>query len=388
MVRIGILTYFASINYGAFLQAYALQKSLENRYGHIAGIEIINYDSKIAHELYLNRSAISDAAAGNKLSKQYENFIQSRKKLKLSKDKIISDNIYEIQQFLYGKYDIIIVGSDEVWRSDSFRGFPNAYWLNFDLGKTVYMAYAVSGRNDYQEMPQNMREYIRDSIQRFAYIGTRDEVTRRELLRIEGRKIYRNCDPCFLMPQLFRLSDEEKENVRKKYDIDHSQPIVSIMMQDVNAGNILYRMMKRDNHVLYLYNMNDNMNENNLAEASPFEWNCLIAISDLIVTDFFHGTVFSILHQIPFISIEGKEKGRGKIENLLIENNMNDRFVYESDYNGNHRALAMDLYTKGRKAMRTYAPSLARKAMEYEYQKSGSFFEMLDTLTRKNTFGS
>ena len=170
MIRIGILTYFASINYGAFLQAYALQKCLENRYEHIAEVEIIDYDAKIAHDYYLNRITRFGAPADDKLSKQYEAFIQERKRLTLSKDKLISDNLDELRQFLQGKYDIIIAGSDQIWKTDSFRGFPNAYWLNFDLGETVYMAYAVSGRNAYEEMSWDQQEYIRNSLKRFVYI--------------------------------------------------------------------------------------------------------------------------------------------------------------------------------------------------------------------------
>lgn len=379
MKRIGILTYFASINYGAFLQAFALRESLEKRYGQIAKIEIINYDSEIAHERYLDNTITANVYINEKRSRQYRAFIQSREKLRLPKDKMVSDNISEIQQFLCGKYDIIIVGSDEVWRADSFRGFPNAYWLNFDLDKTVYMAYAVSGRSPYRELPRDKRMYICNALKRFVYIGTRDEVTRRELLKLDSKKIInRNCDPCFLMPQLFKVSNEEKRSIREKYHIRNSQPMISIMMKNMDVVNRLYRMMKYDNQVICLYNVNENMKENNPTEASPIEWSQLIAASDLVITDYFHGTVFSILHGVPFISMEGEEPGRGKIENLLLENDMRDRFVYQSYYIGNNRALAIDLYTMGRKAVREYESSLIRKAMEKEFRKSTSFFEMLD----------
>lgn len=376
MVRIGILTYFASINYGAFLQAYALQKSLENRYKNIVDIELINYDTQTAHQNYLNGVSDKKGKARDKALCQYNKFVQAREQQKLSKDSLITDDIEQFKKFVYGRYDIIVVGSDEIWKTDSFRGFPNAYWLNFDLENTVYMAYAVSGRNDYQKMALEMQDYIRSSVKRFSYIGTRDHVTRNELLKIEKRKIYRNCDPTFLMPELFHVLN--KAYIRKKNGLSQNKPLISIMIKNAELSARLYKMLRYDNQVICLYNINERLNEGNLVELSPFEWSDIIGVSDLVITDYFHGTVFSILHEVPFVAIENAERGRGKIENLLLENYLNDKFSYLADYNGNYRLAAIDIFTRGRKEMKNYDPSIARKTKEREMKKATSFFVELE----------
>ncbi len=374
MVRIGILTYFASINYGAFLQTYALQEFLRKRYVSAAEVEVINYESESSYLLYLNRARTQE-----KLFFQYEKFIQSRKVLRLSDEKLITNDIGQVKEFLYEKYDIIIVGSDEIWKTNSSRGFPNAYWLNFDLGDTVYMAYAVSGRNDYKKLTEELQEYMRSSIKRFAYIGTRDEVTRRELLEIQKRKIERNCDPVFLDPQLFERRDE-KNRVKKKYGLPYDRPIISIMMHNDKIGFRLCRMLRNENQVVFLYDMNSYSKANNLTALSPFEWSEVISISDLVITEYFHAVVFSILYKIPFMAIEDSEMGRGKIENLLCENFMQDKFLYLQDYKDNAGMLTADLYTKGRKEMQEYTPFLAEQAIKNECDKASTFFVKLEEI--------
>lgn len=384
MLRIGILTYFASINYGAFLQAYALQECLKSRYSDLADIELIDYEAKTAHEIYLRRTLNMDHLLRNKLVRQYDKFLKDREKLKLSKEFLITDSIKQVEKFLQGKYDIIIAGSDEIWRTDSFRGFPTAYWLNFNLGKTIYMAYAVSGRNDYQKLTKGMQKYMKDSVEHFYYIGTRDEVTKRELRQIVNQEIDRNCDPIFLIPELFRIKDKEKVRKRltEKFGIAIDRPLISLMLSysedNCEIAGHLFNMMRHDSLVLNLYEPYKGVSEYNLIELSPFEWSDVIGISDLVITDFFHGTVFSLLHGVPFLSVEHSKKGRGKIENLLKENFMEDKILYQIDYNGNNKKLAVDLYTKARKEMRHYRNSHAEKVMLREYEKSRNFFDVLE----------
>ena len=387
MLRVGILTYFASINYGAFLQAYALQKALENKYGEIANIEIINFDTRISRDKYLNNVNSNKGKSYIKARCQYNKFIASWKKLKLSCDSLVSDNIDEVKEFLEGKFDIIVVGSDEVWKTDSFRGFPTPYWLNFELSGTTYMAYAVSGRNDYQKMKADMKLYIKEAMQRFAYIGARDEITRKELLKIHNMEIFRNCDPTFLNPQLFHVSDEKKKRIKEKYGLNSEKPVVSIMVHNRHLGSRLHRMLNYENQVIYLFNINESVRDCNWIEFSPFEWSDMIAVSDFVITSFFHGTVFSIIHETPFLAVEMSEKGRGKIENLLIENHMSDRMVFLSDFEGNLRLAAIDIYTKLHKEWKTYDYGLAQRAKENEAGKNVAFFKAMDKIVRNKIAG-
>lgn len=383
MVRIGILTYFASINYGAFLQAYALQRCLEERYSTAAEVEMINYTSRIAHDIYIKRAvSSSSAAARRKMISQYDKFVQSREKLRLSEGALISDDIGLAEKYMRGKYDVIIAGSDQIWKTDGMRGFPNAYWLNFDLGRTVRMAYAVSGRNDYSLLNPEMQRYMEASISRFAYIGTRDEITRAELLEIGNRKVERNCDPVFINPKLFQLGNEDtdKKRIKEKYGLNPDKPLISIMTSHSELGKRICRMLENDNQVIFLFNMNEYYQKYSLPDLSPFEWNEVINASDLVITDFFHGTAFSLIHGVPFVALEQNERGRGKIENLLHENNMEDKLLYIRDYEGEPRRLAIAIYTKARKAMRDSVAVASERAVEKESKKAEDFYRELDNV--------
>ena len=376
MINLGILTFFSSINYGAFLQAYTLQEYLRKNYADVLNVEIINLNTKASQEVYLERIIFQDMRYREQVIAQYDLFLSARNKLLLSKDEFISDNIDDAKCYLQERYEIIVVGSDEVWRVDSIRSFPNVYWMNFTLKGTVYMAYAVSGRNDYQKLNAEMQQYIKSSVDRFAYIGTRDEITRKELLKISMWEIDRNCDPVFLMPELYIRTDIEKEKTKERYKLNNGKPVVSIMVTDKYIGFKLYRMLKNDNRVVNLYNVNEAVGESNLIDLSPFDWSDVIGISDLVITDYFHGVVFSIIHEVPFFAVEHSKKGRGKIENLLLENGMRNRFLYLDDYIEKQR-LVMDLYTKARNEMKNCNKIMMKEIKEKEYQKSKGFFMKL-----------
>lgn len=127
-MKIGILTYHASHNYGAFLQAYALQNVLKEQTGN--DIEIIDFNMPQALEFYENAAnpKTTDGEHSSFYKKRYHMFIkQSRERHELSEEFLVTDDIKVFQEWVSGKYDLIIVGSDEVWALGTFRGFPNPY---------------------------------------------------------------------------------------------------------------------------------------------------------------------------------------------------------------------------------------------------------------------
>ena len=375
-MRIGILTFFASINYGAFLQAYSLQQVLLQRYAGSAVVEMIGYDSDRAHNLYSHWGAKEDVD-------KYASFVSDWKYLNLTEKMLISDNIEEISRFISEQdYDIVISGSDEVFKTDGMRGFPNAYWLNYDIGKAKRFAYAVSGRNNYLLHEETERKYIKSALEQFFFLGTRDEITRKELGNFTDRSIYMNCDPCFLLADFWA----GRESVFRKYKgVDRlncnkdlpDKKVVLVMTADYKIAKVFREMYSSEFVVVGNMVRNKSYTDEYIYDFGPFRWADYFSKIDFMITDFFHGTVFSIINNVPFISIERVTRGRSKIENLLREHDMENRLLYLEDYSDGLEKLVMTLRGMMDGIM-DEPKALCEEIVKKEQAKAESFFEAIE----------
>ena len=126
-MRIGILTFHRSFNYGAFMQCFSLVTRLKRTFPG-SDIEVVDYTSMNALAGYDDEIKRAEPDIANKLKSRNSSFKQCQEILPLSNRRIISDDIEDITHFLNENYDVIVVGSDAVWNWMS-RGFPNVYFL-------------------------------------------------------------------------------------------------------------------------------------------------------------------------------------------------------------------------------------------------------------------
>lgn len=347
-MKIGILTFFSSINYGAFLQAYALQNYLVSRFGDKASIEIIDYTSLKARQIYIDRVESAKGEIKICYSKQYEAFIEARGLLRLSSEKLISDDIIEFSRMFKDKYDIIVVGSDEIWKVDGMRGFPNCYWLNFDLGKTKLLSYAASGRNYYSTLNEDKKAYIKEALSKYEYIGVRDNLTKKELEKVANVKTFLNPDPTILLKNGFvdlacRMHSAIIEDVKEK---SAGKKVLSIMISDTNVAKRLAEVFDAEFFLVGLFFSHNVVSVIDYSYISPFEWNEVISISDFIITDRYHGMLFSIIHGKPFVAVENESRGTGKIEDFVLRNNMEALLLYKNNYLNKTEELVCDIKSK------------------------------------------
>lgn len=377
-MKIGILTYHRSTNYGAFLQAYALQKYVQKVRGASATVELIDYHSKMAQDAYfsiLKPGGIWDA------QKVYQ-YIQFRRCVNLlpkSQEKLISDNLAEVQEFLRKeKYDLIIAGSDEIWKVNGMRGFPNAYWMNFDLGNTIKASYAASSRNNIDMLKEKQTDYMKASLQQFAYIGVRDRITEKLVDDLEILiKPELNCDPTFLYAFGFDREDYCKK-FRKKYHIPGNKKIIGIMIKDDELCNLIKRKYK-NTHVVVSVLDELTSADYNLLGITPFEWIKMIGIMDMLVTNRFHGTVFAIKNHVPFLSVDDyDEVDKSKIYDLLTRCGLEQHyFPYQ---NGKTAQKRREILAKIDDVIQMKKSIDFDGAIRMERKRSDSFKEFLNGL--------
>ncbi len=344
MKKIGILTFHRSINYGAFMQAYSLSKKIKKRFPD-AEVEIIDYTSKMMDDHYvprINRSAIRNPQGYLLKKKQYKLFKSALTKLPLSEKKMCNDGHTEQVLAAYeNDYDIFVVGSDAVWNWCK-RGFPNPYLLNFekDVKKLSYAASAYGMDSSY--VNDKERAYFASSLERFAFIGVRDNYTASLVKNVcpSAAPEY-TCDPTVLldMNDVFcetGLSKEEfKAKIYKKLNIDPDKKIIGMMGVPKELADKMARKFGDEYVLVNLYNYSRFVKKQ-LIDINPFEWAAVFGLFELTVTSFFHGTLLSLCNGTPVINYDFSAFSRnneGKICDVMRRLDLSDcHFKSKNDF--------------------------------------------------------
>jgi len=195
-MKIGILTFCHTTNYGAALQAYALQQVLASR-GHEC--EIIDYTSSGVvrnHEpkAVFRRKGIKKLLipvlyyiyqARNKrfgdFEKQYCAFSEPCDKSTISA--------------VLKKYDRIVVGSDQVWNVDITENDTN-FFLEGVPDEKKYSYAASIGKKYFSEESSARYEAL---VSRFQIISCREKSTAALLSSAIGREAFNSIDPTLLL---------------------------------------------------------------------------------------------------------------------------------------------------------------------------------------------
>lgn len=360
-MKIGILTYHRANNYGAYLQAYALTMKIRTL-GFEA--EIIDFDMQCAEECYAvhNRNPIKWYNE-NKRRKMFKKELIN---LPVSENSLISDSASDFELFIANKYDVIVAGSDEIWKMNSFRGFPNPYWL-IDNNKYQRFSYAASSRSDFTKIDPAQMEIVKNTLNKFSLIGVRDSYTFSELERItEGKKdIHLCCDPVFLFE--FSPSKERgREILKNKFNVKTDKPLLGVMINDERLSKDIRRDLGDRYELISLFRQWSGYKKT--SNLTPFEWIDVIAALDVFVSNYFHGICFAMLANTYFVAIDSREKNveHGKIYDLLNRNSRLDYFLSTTD----------DCYiTKALQLCKAYKPINCSDAVYRERKLGETYFE-------------
>lgn len=302
-MRIGILTFHRSINYGAFMQCYSLSKRLQADFPEDT-IEVIDYTSPKILEQY--RSRISNAPTPEmreKLEAQTAAFRGVQSALPLSAWHCVSDDLMELADHLNAHYDIVVVGSDAVWNWN-VRGFPNGYFLKDYHG--VKLSYAASAHGqDFRRMTPEQKKYLSEAFHDFSYLGVRDSSTEEMLHLIDPTlSVHHNCDPTMLLePASIPCETDTLKAKLDRAGIDPERPMVGVMASEDVVGKALRNRLRPSAQLVALYTPN-RWADAYLNDLTPFEWAKIFSLFGATVTHFFHGTLLSLVNGTPVFPIE------------------------------------------------------------------------------------
>ena len=145
-MKIGILTFHRTLNYGAVLQCYALQELFRQR-GH--QVEVIDYRiQSVENERKLISLSILKSSKGFVIKIKYlvRNLLtyRTRKKAISSFNSFIERRL-ELSSPVEGidgvpsNYDCILFGSDQIWNPKLCGGFDPVFWGQFSKGRTMFI---------------------------------------------------------------------------------------------------------------------------------------------------------------------------------------------------------------------------------------------------------
>lgn len=332
-MKVGILTFHNAHNYGAVLQAYALKTCIE-KMGHET--HIVNYHNRKIKNQYpkclIPRLTCKDlhprrwkqyiydtlrGIYGQKVwSKQWISFEQFISKYLLdgNHEVITSENISK-----YG-YDVLVFGSDQIWSSVLTGGLDTTYFGKFRTSeKTV--SYAASLANASIEEDEKT-EFVK-LLEYIDVISVREEKLAELLKQLSGREIETTVDPTLLLDETDyeSLLETEREVPNEPYVFAY------YVVENKELQECAQKLAREANMPLielHYYHMPECSDKNQFADFGPSEFLKYIKNADYVITNSFHGTVFSILYQRTFYSVYKKN---GRVDNLLTFLNIKERHI-------------------------------------------------------------
>lgn len=308
MKKIGVLTYHTGYNYGASLQAYALQTTIKK-----LGLnsEIINFETDrfvASREMFSHKpmrikewiKIISRIPYYKSLKKRQVLFDDYTKNCLNITPRYTTEN--EVIKHATD-YDTIVCGSDQIWnlsQNDAPAANP-IFFLNFEK-KQRRISYAASFGKWVKEAPQNEDVFLK-WLKEFDMLSVR-EMSGVEYVKSLGLDCELVLDPTLLLdaeeydeicaerlinePYVLLFSwacTSEVVEVAKKVADDLNLPLINI----VPPPRAMFKGVKRK------------------LDVGPREFLSMVKHAEFVVTNSFHGTVFSTTFEKPFVSLVSGE---------------------------------------------------------------------------------
>jgi hypothetical protein len=334
--KTAILTLPPVSNYGGILQNFALQQALTK-----LGVEPIT--------LYRRHRVTFPQQIIGVLYRIY-NIIRGRKQLRLtSKQKdyiyrestLFKNRYINITEPLYSTSALrskvkalnvssVIVGSDQVWRP-KYTPFIYNHYLDFIDSKSGIkkIAYAASFGVDTWEYSEAQTERCKELAKDFNNISVREKSGVKLCNEYLGAEAVQVLDPTMLLTKEDYLSIIDYSNVPKR------EGLFTYLLDDNKKKRNLVKEVEVALQIKEFKNQPKAFRGNKSTDIYDYivpsveGWIKAFDQADFVITDSFHGTVFSIIFNKPFLAIVNEQKGASRFISLLESLGLEDRLVNE-----------------------------------------------------------
>lgn len=340
-MKIGILTQPLKNNYGGLLQAYALQNVLI-KLGH----EVVTINRDYPDEKFISspKSILKHiiSLCSEKKANQYfkpskaQNEIISKYTVKFieryikKQNNIIKTN-RQLKLYIDSQdFDAFIVGSDQVWRPIYSPCIYN-YFLDFVKDKHfVKIAYAASFGVDNWEYTKEETKKCAELAQKFNAISVREDSAIQLCKKYLNTKAIQVLDPTLLLDKNQYIKIAQENNTPKSqgnllcYILDSNEQKLKLI------SHIEKKLRLKAFSVMPQNRINRHNILNNIRGCiypGVNEWIQGFIDAEFVIADSFHGCVFAIIFNKPFIAIANKDRGMTRFDSLLKLFNLSERLV-------------------------------------------------------------
>lgn len=325
-MRVGIVTITELDNYGNRLQNYGLQRTLQKM-----GVEVETLHNYIAYRylketrfkftrivkgiLFHDKKKLSQILRQlrfEQFDKKYFNFSSA-----YSTFNYISENVME-------QYDFFIAGSDQIWNPHFLFNFEFNFLTFADYKQRI--AYSASFGID--EIPEDKAESFKKYVDGMRCISTREYAGADIVKKLTGRQVPVVIDPSLLLD---KEEWEHMENRPRYINKDDKYIVVYHLGSAENKQAVLEKLFEKykDYKRYKVFDIGDNEKVREFA-TRPDEFIWCVHHAELVVTDSFHATLFSLIMETPlyytnrvdgFISMNSRVESLFRLLNLSFPNN-------------------------------------------------------------------
>jgi len=363
---IGIVTFFDEPNYGAALQAYALQTVLTND-GYESEFVNLSLKSIIKDRLSLS---LLDKIKILLLNKSIEKKLARFRNFQITELKISNKRCDNYSDFINNevdKYETLIYGSDQIWNPKLTGGELSPFYFGADINSSMKIAYAASCGNN--KVIIDYREKYIEYLSGFKGVSVREKSTARAINEELGIKCMHVLDPTLLLQrqdwnQLIKKSSISKEYLDSKYIF-----VYSIQENELLNSAVETLSKKLDFKVITLRNAKHYNNEiARFPHADPYDFLALINSAQIVVTNSYHAMLFSYMFEKQ-IALIPHSLYNERIEDFVNLFSINPQDMY---------------YQKDSIDIKKFTDNECCDKTKYETKKKKSFDYLIQNLGGKN----
>ncbi len=334
--KIGLISYHRDPNYGTMLQAFALAYTIKKMGGNCEYLNYFEYKQPSTLKSLVSRIfRIIRKVYNIKRKDEYDFFNQKEftpimhkfksfheQYIPYSSKKYYVDNIKEAVD----NYQYFIVGSDQTWSSEVNKLGTTINYLDFENKKEKKRSYAPSLGTVH--LDDKYVDLLVSKLENFKFISCRE----RQNCECLNEKLSRAVE--FVLDPTLLLQPSDWDKFVPTRVVEEEYILAYILGQRECISEFAEKLGRIYNiPVYYILTRPEMLHKRNvLRNIGPFDFINLIKYSKYVVTDSFHGTVFSINYERDFYSFAKRDGGIGKLDNdriavLLEEFNLTERFI-------------------------------------------------------------
>lgn len=331
-MKIVILTLPLNLNYGGILQCYALQTVLE-RMGH--DVQVLTRPQYgrsyyIIYPLAVCKRLFKRFVLGKEISI----FKAPYQIIRQHTDRFIHQYIHQYIQRKWtaqiaSHFDAIVVGSDQVWRPMYYQPIEEAFLSFLGDADIKRIAYAASFGVDHCEYAEEQRKNCSSLLKKFNAVSVRESSGVQLCRKYFDTQAIQVLDPTLLLS-----ADDYRTLIKKRRTQPLKDSILVYMLDRSKEKEEFVERIAQEKGLTPFW-MNNDLDDENLPLENrikqPLEqWLRNFDDAEFVLTDSFHGCVFSIIFRKQFLAIGNKERGLDRFNSLLDLFSIKDKLISSS----------------------------------------------------------